>query len=119
MRIRVADPAHPLVAGIDDFVVEDEPYYCEHFGDNHVLLECDYDAPSTAYVRSEFGIDQGPHPQMYLHACGQGVLSQGRIGPVWRTLVRAIADAHEQRICSCYSLALFHSTLNLSRSAEE
>ena len=72
MNIRVADPAHPLVAGIDDFDVEDEPYYCEHFGDNHVLLESDYDAPSTAYVRSEFGTDQGPHPQMYLHPYGEG-----------------------------------------------
>ena len=67
LQIKVADREHPLVAGIEDFEVEDEPYYCEHFGDNHVLLEADYDAPSAGYVRSEFGTDQGPHPQMYLH----------------------------------------------------
>ena len=48
LRIRIADPAHPLVAGIADFTVEDEPYYCEHFGDNRVLLESDYDTPSSA-----------------------------------------------------------------------
>lgn len=67
LHIRVTDPDHPLVAGIDDFDVEDEPYYCEHIGDNHVLLDADYDTPSSGYVQSEFGIDQGPHPQMYLH----------------------------------------------------
>jgi hypothetical protein len=60
------------VAGIDDFEVEDEPYYCEFFDNNEVLLEASYDAPSVGYVRSDFGTDKESHPQMYLHQAGAG-----------------------------------------------
>lgn len=71
-EVRVADSAHPLVAGIEDFEVEDEPYYCEHHKDNHVLMEASYNDPSTGYVDSDFGTDQASHPQMYLHQAGSG-----------------------------------------------
>lgn len=70
--VRVSDPAHPLVAGIQDFEVEDEPYYCTYEGEAHVLLEASYNQPSTGYVRSEFGTDRQSHPQMYLHRTGGG-----------------------------------------------
>jgi type 1 glutamine amidotransferase len=72
LTIKVVEPEHPLVRGIDDFDVEDEPYYCEHFGDNLVLLESHYDAPSIGYVQSDFGTDRPAQPQMYLHGEGEG-----------------------------------------------
>ncbi|MBM4185666.1 MAG: ThuA domain-containing protein [Gemmatimonadetes bacterium] len=73
MRIRVTDVAHPLTEGIDDFEVEDEePYYCEALGEQAVLLEASYSAPSSGYVQSDYGRDRDSHPQMYLHPWGQG-----------------------------------------------
>ncbi|TDJ36637.1 MAG: ThuA domain-containing protein [Gammaproteobacteria bacterium] len=70
--VRVTDPAHPLTKGIDDFELEEEPYYCEFFGDNEVLLEASYTTPSSGYVRSDFGTDRESQPQMYLHPAGDG-----------------------------------------------
>jgi type 1 glutamine amidotransferase len=70
--VRVADPTHPLVAGLTDFEAEDEPYYCEYTGSPHVLLEASYNQPSTGYVRSDYGTDRASHPQMYLHRVGDG-----------------------------------------------
>ncbi len=70
--VTVTDPDHPLVAGLEDFEVEDEPYYLEFNANNHVLLEATYHQPSTGYVKSEFGIDRDSQPQMYLHPTGSG-----------------------------------------------
>ncbi len=70
--VEVAAPDHPLVAGIEPFEAEDEPYYCEYFGDNLVLLDAAYDTASNGYVRSTFGTDIARHPQMYLHPAGAG-----------------------------------------------
>ncbi len=70
--VRVTDPGHPLVAGLEDFEVEDEPYYCTYEGESHVLLEASYNQPSTGYVQSAFGTDRDSHPQMYLHRYGAG-----------------------------------------------
>jgi len=73
IQIRVADRSHPLTTGIDDFEVQDEePYYCEALGEQHVLLEASYNIPSTGYVRSDYGTDRDSHPQMYLHPWGEG-----------------------------------------------
>ena len=73
IQIRVADASHPLTQGIDDFEVEDEePYYCEALGEQHVLLEAEYNEPSQGYVRSDYGTDRDSHPQMYLHPWGEG-----------------------------------------------
>ena len=72
LAIRVRDPEHPLMQGIDEFEVEDEPYYCEYSGSIHTLLEADYSAPSEGFARADFGTEQGPHPQMYVHPVGAG-----------------------------------------------
>jgi len=71
-QVRVADTQHPLTRGIEDFEIEDEPYYCEFFGEHHVLLEASYTSRSTGYARSDFGTDRASQPQMYLHAVGAG-----------------------------------------------
>jgi type 1 glutamine amidotransferase len=70
--VRVTDVDHPLTRDIEDFEIEDEPYYCEFFGDNTVLLEASYTSPSSGYVRSDFGTDRESQPQMYLHPVGEG-----------------------------------------------
>ena len=71
--IRVTDVKHPLTSGIKDFEVEDEePYYCEPLGEQLVLLEASYNAPSVGYVRSDYGTDRESHPQMYIHNWGAG-----------------------------------------------
>ena len=73
IHIKVADPNHVLTQGIEDFEVEDEePYYCEPIGKQHVLLEAQYNEPSQGYVRSDYGTDRDKHPQMYLHPHGKG-----------------------------------------------
>ena len=71
-RVRVVDPQHPLTEGMDDFEIEDEPYYLEFFDEHQVLLEASYNNPSTAYVRSDFGTDRASQPQMYLRPLGEG-----------------------------------------------
>ena len=71
-NVSVKDPEHPLVQGITDFEIEDEPYYCEFFNEPTVLLEADYTTPSSGYERSSFGIDRDSQPQMYLHSVGEG-----------------------------------------------
>ena len=72
-EVRVTGFRHPLTQGISDFEVEDEePYYCERMGEQRVLLEASYNEPSLGYVRSDYGTDRESHPQMYLHAWGQG-----------------------------------------------
>jgi type 1 glutamine amidotransferase len=71
--VRVSDPTHPLTQGLQDFDVEnEEPYYCEPTGEQHVLLEASYHQPSMGYVRSDYGTDRDTQPQMYLHRMGQG-----------------------------------------------
>ena len=73
IEIKVTDVEHPMTAGIEDFVVEDEePYYCEAQGEQVVLLEASYNEPSVGYVRSDYGTDRESHPQMYLHPLGDG-----------------------------------------------
>lgn len=73
IHVKVADKEHPLTQGIEDFDVDDEePYYCEALGSQHVLLEASYDQPSSGYVQADYGTDRGAHPQMYLHPFGDG-----------------------------------------------
>ncbi len=70
--VKVTDPSHPLVNGIDSFEVEDEPYYLSYESGSHVLLEASYNQRSTGYVQSDYGTDRDSHPQMYLHPTGAG-----------------------------------------------
>jgi type 1 glutamine amidotransferase len=72
--VRVVNPQHPLTEGMADFEIEDEPYYCEFFGEHEILLEGTYNAPSTGYVQSDFGTDRQSQPQMYLRSLGDGAV---------------------------------------------
>lgn len=69
--VRVADPSHPVVQGMQDFSVFDEPYYCEFSDDIKVLLDARYTDPASGYVRSDWSEDL-PRPQLYEHPVGDG-----------------------------------------------
>ncbi|MEQ8484199.1 MAG: ThuA domain-containing protein [Pseudomonadales bacterium] len=69
--VKVVAPEHPVVQGLDDFTVFDEPYYCEFADGIEILLEARYTTPASAYVRSNWDEDI-PRPQLYEHRVGQG-----------------------------------------------
>jgi type 1 glutamine amidotransferase len=64
-------PDHPLVAGIDNFDVEDEIYLSELEPDLEVLLQTHYSGKAAGFVQEDWP-DSAPRPVMYLNAVGQG-----------------------------------------------
>ena len=77
-RVTVADPTHPLVAGIAPFETSDELYHLEQHGPLHVLLETACDAPGTGFV--EAADAPGKHPVMYLKTHGAGAVLYNTLG---------------------------------------
>jgi hypothetical protein len=77
-RVTVADPAHPLVAGIAPFDTTDELYHLECHGDLHVLLETECTEVGTGFV--EAADAPGTHPVMYLKAHGAGAVLYNTLG---------------------------------------
>jgi type 1 glutamine amidotransferase len=71
-NVVVTEEQHPITAGLEDFEIEDEPYYCEFLEGNKVLLQASYNAPSVGYARSEFGLERESQPQMYVRTLGKG-----------------------------------------------
>ncbi|HVS76962.1 MAG TPA: ThuA domain-containing protein [Steroidobacteraceae bacterium] len=71
-EVRVSDPSHPLVRGIDAFRVTDELYLSELHGPNRVLLETRYNGKAAReFVRRDWLSDE-PRPVLYLHGHGAG-----------------------------------------------
>jgi type 1 glutamine amidotransferase len=70
-RVRVARPEHPLVAGIDDFDVEDELYLSEYHGQRDTLLETRFVGTAPGFAEAEWTRDE-PHDVLYLHRVGAG-----------------------------------------------
>lgn len=71
-QVIVADPGHPLVAGIEPFETSDELYHLETHGDLHVLLEADCAGPGTGFVEADKA--PGTHPVFYTKQHGQGAV---------------------------------------------
>jgi len=71
-RVTVADPDHPLVAGVEPFDTTDELYHLETHGDLHVLLETECTGPGTGFV--EAGDAPGTHPVFYVKRHGEGAV---------------------------------------------
>ena len=71
-RVTVADPAHPLVGGIEPFETTDELYHVERHGALHVLLETECRGPGTGFV--EAANAPGVQPVCYLKAHGKGAV---------------------------------------------
>jgi type 1 glutamine amidotransferase len=70
-HVRLADAAHPLVAGIEEFDTDDELYLCRIHGKLHTLLETSYTGKATGFVEDDWP-DTTPRPVYYLHSVGAG-----------------------------------------------
>ena len=70
--VTVADPTHPLVAGVEPFESTDELYHLETHGDLHVLLETNCTEPGTGFV--EAADAPGTHPVFYIKQHGSGAV---------------------------------------------
>lgn len=69
--VRLADPGHELVEGIDSFETDDELYLCRIHGDLHVLLDTEYSGDAPGFRESEWH-DDTPRPVYYIHRVGEG-----------------------------------------------
>lgn len=69
--VEPSDPAHPLVAGIRPFTVDDELYLSHLFGEQKMLLHTRWTGSTPVFVDSEWPVDE-PRPCMYLHPFGGG-----------------------------------------------
>jgi type 1 glutamine amidotransferase len=78
-NVTVSDKSHPLVAGIDDFVVEDELYLSDYHGHNHALLETRFTGKADGFER-EVWPDDTPHLVYYLHEHGGGEIAYMTLG---------------------------------------
>jgi uncharacterized protein len=70
-HVRIADAAHPLVRGIEEFDTDDELYLCRIHGKLHTLLETSYTGKATGFVEDDWP-DDTPRPVYYLHSVGAG-----------------------------------------------
>jgi hypothetical protein len=70
-RVEVVEPAHPLVAGIDDFDADDELYLCELHPPIEVLLQARWTGQAPGFVDRDWTGDE-PRPVMYLKRTGDG-----------------------------------------------
>lgn len=69
--VEVSDPAHPLVAGINPFTVDDELYLCALHGNQHTLLHANWTGTTEAFTCDQWQHNE-PRPCMYLHHYGKG-----------------------------------------------
>jgi len=70
---------NPIVAGIDDFDVVDEPYIIELTGPAEVLLSSRFAGSNPGYVLSDWP-DPLERPQMYLRRQGMGAVLYLNLG---------------------------------------
>jgi len=70
-RVRLADPDHELVAGIDEFETDDELYLCRIHGELHTLLDTRFSGEATGFIESAWH-DDAPRPVYYIHRVGLG-----------------------------------------------
>ena len=72
-RVTVADPAHPLVKGIEPFETSDELYLAEFHGPVTTLLETRFGGRTPGFEPGEWR-DDAPRPVLYLHEVGKGAV---------------------------------------------
>lgn len=68
--VTVADPGHPLVAGVEPFEVTDEHYLLETYGELKVLLETEFGGQAPDFVSADW--PTANHPVFYLKPWGEG-----------------------------------------------
>jgi uncharacterized protein len=70
-KVRVADPTHELVKGINEFETDDELYLSRIHGDLHVLLDTQFNGEATGFIESDWR-DDAPRPVYYINRVGEG-----------------------------------------------
>ena len=61
--VTVADPDHPLVAGVEPFQATDELYISEMYGEHHVLLETEWEGEASGFIEHTW--PKAKHPVFY------------------------------------------------------
>ncbi len=74
VAVRVSQPPHPLVAGLDDFEVRDEAYCCEFVADVEVLLETTTSSRTMHRVPASIDDAEARRPLLYLRHVGEGAV---------------------------------------------
>ncbi|MCY1426131.1 Trehalose utilization [compost metagenome] len=69
-RVDVAQPEHPLVAGIEPFEVTDERYLMDMKAEVDVLLDTGFEGETPGFVRDRW--QYARHPVLYLRRLGKG-----------------------------------------------
>lgn len=70
-KVRVADPSHELVEGIQEFETDDELYLSRIHGDLHVLLDTRFTGEAKGFIESRWD-DDVPRPVYYINKVGDG-----------------------------------------------
>lgn len=71
-RVEVADPGHPLVAGVAPFDADDELYLSEYHGALHVLLDTHFEGEATGFLDKDWPAAR--HPVFYIKRHGEGAV---------------------------------------------
>jgi type 1 glutamine amidotransferase len=71
-RVEVADPNHPLVAGIESFETTDELYLSSHSDNLQILLDTEYEGQTPNFTCAHW--PRARHPVLYIHAVGEGAV---------------------------------------------
>ena len=70
-HVKVTEPEHPLVMGIESFDTTDELYLGEYHGECQTLLHTNYNGTLEEFEISEWKSDE-PRPVLYLHPYANG-----------------------------------------------
>jgi type 1 glutamine amidotransferase len=110
-EVRVADPEHPLVHGIEPFSVEDEIYLCEYHGAVQPLLETSFSGEAPGFVESQWH-DDAPRPVLYLHPEGEGEVLYLTLGHCrGRYDMRPLMDAYPRLERGAWESPIFYDLL--------
>ena len=69
--VKISNPDHPLVAGINEFETDDELYLCKQLADHDMLLHTEFTGEATGFVNADWP-DNAPRPIYYLRPLGDG-----------------------------------------------
>jgi uncharacterized protein len=110
-RVKVSQPEHALVAGIEDFEVEDELYLCELYDGNELLLETRFVGQAPGFVECEWPNDT-PRPVMYLRRVGRGEVLYNTLGHCrGRYDMRPVMDVYPRIERCAWEQPLFYELL--------
>ncbi len=70
-QVKITDPEHELVKGVNEFETDDELYLSRIHGDLHVLLHTHFNGEAAGFIEKDWHDDE-PRPLYYLNKVGDG-----------------------------------------------